>query len=416
MEPISKIKGFQDITWQEASKYSFLETTAQKVFKRYGFSEIRIPILEKTELFSRTIGDNTDIVQKEMYTFPDKKGRSLTMRPEATAGIARAYIENKIYSREKISKFYTFGPMFRYERPQKGRQRQFHQVNAELFGTASAQADAEVVNMMWTYFEQIGVDGLNLEVNSLGCPECSPIFKQKLLDILSRLDKNNFCSDCKSRIDTNPLRLFDCKNPQCQEIMQDLPMPIDFLCKDCKHHFDFLQELLCSTGISYTINKKLVRGLDYYQRTAFELTSDKIGAQSAIAGGGRYDGLIKQLGGPDTPAIGFACGLERIIFLLQEMEDFGIDFYLVLLADKAIEKGHKLAQDLRKLGFSGNVSYSISSVKSQMREANKQGAKKCILLGEEELNKNTVLVKDMSSGTQKQVSEDQITGVFENNN
>ena len=413
MEPIKKIKGFQDIIRQEAAKYQFLEEKARDVFTRYGFKEIRIPVLEKTELFSRTIGDDTDIVQKEMYTFPDKKGRSLTMRPEATAGIARAYIENNISNQEKISKFYTLGPMFRYERPQKGRQRQFHQVNAELFGTSSPQADAEIINMMWTYFLEIGIDGLNLEINSLGCPECRPVYKQKLQEALSAIDINNFCPDCQTRSKTNPLRLFDCKNPNCKEYTQKLPFPIDYLCRECESHFQTVQDLLSVTGINYTLNKMLVRGLDYYQKTAFELTSDKIGSQSAIAGGGRYDGLIKQLGGPDTPAIGFACGMERIIFLLQELEKPVIDFYLVLLDEKAVQKGHKIAQKVRENGFSGNVSYNIGSAKSQLREANKQNARKCLLLGDEELDNNSVLIKDMLSGNQEKVSEEQITSILE---
>lgn len=412
MEPIRKIKGFQDITWQEALKYNFLEERARNVFARYGFSEIRIPVLEKTDLFSRTIGEDTDIVQKEMYTFPDKKGRSLTMRPEATASVARAYIENKIYNQEKISKFYTIGPMFRYERPQKGRMRQFHQVNAELFGTVSPQADAEIINMMWTYFQEIGIKGLNLEINSLGCPECRPNYKQKLQDELSGINPDNLCPDCRKRSQTNPMRLFDCKNPECKQHLQDFPLPMDYLCPDCRKHFEKVLDLLSVTGIKYSINKMLVRGLDYYQKTTFELTSDQIGAQSAIAGGGRYDGLIRQLGGPDTPAIGFACGLERIMLLMQELDKPGIDFYLVLLHEKAMEKGHKLAQKLREQGLSGNISYQTSSAKSQLREANKQNARKCILLGEEELQNNTLQVKDMLDGTQKQIQENDIAQVF----
>mgnify|MGYP000117194080 FL=1 len=414
MQPIKKIKGFQDITWQDAIKYNFLEEKARNVFSRYGFSEMRIPVLEKTELFSRTIGDDTDIVQKEMFTFPDKKGRSLTMRPEATAGVARAYIENKIYSQERISKFYTIGPMFRYERPQKGRMRQFHQVNAELFGTESPQADAEIINMMWTYFTEIGIQGLNLEINSLGCPECRPNYKNRLQEAIAGINTDNLCPDCKNRSHTNPMRLFDCKNPECKQYLQNFPLPMDFLCRNCQNHFDKVLNLLSITGINYSINKMLVRGLDYYQKTTFELTSDKVGAQSAIAGGGRYDGLIQQLGGPETPAIGFACGLERIMLLLQEIERPILDFYLVLLDEKGTENGHRLAQRLREQGFTGNVSYHTGSAKSQLREANKQNARKCILLGEEELQNNTVQVKDMTDGNQKQVSEDQLCDILQN--
>lgn len=415
METVNKIKGFQDITDREAAKYSFLEKTAQKVFSRYGYRELRIPILEKTELFSRTIGSETDIVQKEMYTFPDRKGRSLTLRPEATAGVARAYIENKIYSREKISKFYSFGPMFRYERPQKGRQRQFHQVNAEMFGTESPQADAEILNMMWIYFREIGITGLRLELNSLGCPKCRPNYKQNLKSALDKKDLKDFCPDCQKRAVTNPVRLFDCKNPNCQAKIRDLPLPMDHLCYDCWKHFNTVQKLLEATRINYTINKTLVRGLDYYQKTTFEMTSDNIGSQSALAGGGRYDGLIRDLGGPETPAIGFACGLERILMLVPDLQTPYLDFYLILLHENAICPGHKLVQRLREQGFTGDISFNISSAKSQLREANKHNPAKCILLGTEELENNKVLIKDMTSGKQEQVTEDQIETILEQN-
>ncbi|BCS88855.1 histidine--tRNA ligase [Pseudodesulfovibrio sediminis] len=395
MAKVQKIKGFVDLFPEEASKFTFMETSAREVFSRYGFGELRTPVLEKTELFQKSIGEDTDVVGKEMFTFPDRKNRLLTMRPEATAGVVRAFIDSKTHQPGKISKFFTFGPMFRYERPQKGRQRQFYQLDAEIFGAPEAQADAELILMLMTFLNGIGLNKLTVELNSLGCHECRPTYKQALVDYYKAKDKDSFCEDCQRRMETNPLRVLDCKVPTCKELVADAPNITDHLCEECETHFMDVKTILDGAGIEYVLNPRLVRGLDYYVRTCFEVASFDIGSQTAVAGGGRYDGLVKNLGGPDCSATGFACGMERLAMLLDQLEAEQPDFYLAVVDNDAANAAMLFAQELRDKGLKGEVSFSGGSMKSRMRAANKTGAKVCLIMGGDELANKTITVKDM---------------------
>ena len=396
MAKIQKIKGFADLFPEEAAQYTRMEALARDTFARYGFGELRTPLLEKTELFAKSIGEDTDVVGKEMFTFPDRKGRSLTLRPEATAGVLRAFIESGTHQPGKVSKFFTFGPMFRYERPQKGRQRQFHQINAEVFGAPEAQADGELILMLRTFLNRLGLTKLTIELNSLGCHDCRPGYRQALIDYYQSKDRENFCEDCRRRMDTNPLRVLDCKVPSCKELVKDAPVITDHLCPDCRAHFADVRAILDGAGAAYELNPRLVRGLDYYVRTCFEVSSTDIGAQTAVAGGGRYDGLIQNLGGPDCPGSGFACGMERLALLLGAAETAGPDFYLAVVDDSAANEAMLFAQKLRDKGLTGEVSFGSGSMKSRMRAANKSGAKVCLILGGSEMADGTVTVKYMA--------------------
>jgi histidyl-tRNA synthetase len=404
MEKIQKIKGFADLLPGESQVYARLESCARHVFARYGYKEARLPILERTELFSRSIGEETDVVQKEMYTFQDRKGRSLTMRPEATAGVVRAYVENGLHVKEELSKLYCAGPMFRYERPQKGRMRQFHQINVEALGSSSPLLDAEMLFMLAHFLGELGIADLNFEINSLGCAQCRPAYLSALNDYFKGFDAGQLCEDCMRRKLTNPLRVLDCKVPGCKELTRCAPVITDYQCPGCREHFDAVTWLLDAGGLAYTLNPRLVRGLDYYSRTTFEVTSGKIGAQSAVAGGGRYDGLVKNLGGPDLPGMGFACGMERLALLLGEVPSPIPDFFLAVLGDKALNAGLLLAQELRLAGLAGECSLAAKSAKSQLRQAGKTGARFCLILGDSEVENDAVVLKDMTSGTQETVS------------
>ncbi len=408
MSKIQKIKGFSDLFSPESAVHTLMENLARDVFGAYGCREIRVPILEKTELFARSIGEETDVVQKEMYTFADRKGRSLTMRPEATAGVLRAFIESGLATQEGVTKLFACGPMFRYERPQKGRLRQFHQLDVEVLGTVAPQADAEVILMLWTYLTKLGLGNLSLELNSLGCPACRPVFHQRLRDFLAGVDQSRLCEDCTRRTETNPLRVLDCKVPTCKALVENAPRITDSLCPDCAEHFAQVRAILDSADLPYSLNDRLVRGLDYYQRTTFEVVSGEIGAQTAVAGGGRYDGLIKQLGGPDLPGIGFACGMERLALLHGEPHLPAPDFYLAVLDPTALNTALLLAQRLRERNFSGEVAFEAKSVKSQLRQANRLGVKTCLLLGRDEMDKGQIVVKDMATGTQKTIGQDDL--------
>ena len=408
MNKIQKIKGFSDIFSPRSDSYTFLEGKARDTFRRYGFEELRVPLVEKTELFARSIGTETDIVQKEMFTFPDRKGRSLSLRPEATAGVARAYIENKIYSSQDVSKLYTVGPMFRYERPQKGRQRQFQQINAEILGSTAPETDAELLLMLTAFLREAGFQKLSLELNSLGCPQCRPNFLKAVSEYLAGQDEQALCSDCRRRSRTNPLRVYDCKIDSCREQIKNGPVLSDHLCPDCQEHFQTVKRLLKLADVPYRTNPNLVRGLDYYQRTTFEVLSEDIGAQSAVAGGGRYDGLLKDLGGPDLPGIGFACGMERLLMILGEVSESGSDFFIAPLSPLAQEQGLLLACKLRAHGLCGDVAFEGKSLKSQLRQANKQQAAICLILGEAELARSTVLLKDMASGLQSEIRQEDL--------
>ena len=403
---ITRIKGFADMFPPESDTFTRLENTAREVFFRYGFVELRTPIVEFTELFQRSIGEETDVVQKEMYTFADRKGRSLTLRPEATAGVMRAYIEAGLVNREAVSRLFTTGPMFRYERPQKGRMRQFHQINCECLGSHSPYTDAELISMLLRFLGALGLRDLTLKLNSLGCAQCRPRFREALLAYLAGVDKAALCPDCARRVETNPLRVLDCKQEKCRCVTDEAPRLLDYNCPECKEHFDTVLRLLDAAGVKYEIDHRLVRGLDYYCRTTFEVVSGSIGAQAAVAGGGRYDGLVKSVGGPDVPGVGFACGMERLALMLGDEEAPRPDFYAVAMDAQSRDLSFGLVQRLRGLGLKGEMNFSDAGFKGLMRQAGKSNARFCCIMGPDEAAAGAVVVKDMDSGEQQTLSLD----------
>lgn len=404
MSNIRTVKGFTDLFAPESRLYTLMEDTARRVFSAFGYGELRIPLMEYTELFQRSIGLETDVVQKEMYTFPDRKGRSLTLRPEATAGIVRAYIEHNCHAVESVSKFFTCGPMFRYERPQKGRMRQFHQLNCECLGAHEPQTDAEVILMLVHFLRELGLDSLRLEMNTLGCRLCRPAYRETLTAYLRDIDPENFCEDCRRRLEANPLRVLDCKVPSCAGLTVGAPVIREHVCPECEAHFSVVLGILDKQGVPYSLNPRLVRGLDYYTRTTFEVVAKGIGAQASVAGGGRYDGLVRQLGGPDVPGIGFACGMERLALLLGEKTAGAArirpDFYIAVLVQEAADAALLAAQVLREAKLAGEVSFTSKSLKSQLRHASRLNAEYCLMLGDAELESGTVIIKHMDSGEQ----------------
>ena len=403
---ITAIKGFNDILPGEVEKWQHIEAVARRVFELYGFAEIRIPILEKTELFARSIGDTTDIVEKEMYSFIDKGENAVTLRPEGTAGVMRAIIEHKLYSQDPVAKLYYLGPMFRYERPQKGRYRQFHQIGAEVTGVTDPTVDAQVLTMLGHFFAELGLTEPRLQINSLGCRECRPAYRQALTDFLrARLDQ--LCDDCRRRVETNPLRALDCKSAHCQEATAGAPSVLDHLCPGCDDHFAQTRRHLERVGTAYAINPRMVRGLDYYTRTTFELVTGLLGAQSAVAAGGRYDGLIADLGGPEIPGIGFALGVERVALLLAG-EEFKRrpDLFIAALGGPAQEEAFRLMCALQRQGVAVELDYAGKSLKSQMRRADKFNARFTLIIGEAELARGTAPLKEMDAGRQEEVALD----------
>jgi histidyl-tRNA synthetase len=399
------VKGFRDILPEEIKPWQDLESTARSIFEYFGFQEIRTPVLERTELFSRSIGQETDIVSKEMYTLQDSQGRGLTLRPEATASVVRAYIQNRLYQPNPVQKLYSLGPMFRHERPQKGRFRQFYQINAELIGDKGPRSDADLIIMSMHLVFQAGLDHLSLNLNSLGCLECRPSFREKLKGYLVE-KKDLLCADCRRRAETNPLRVFDCKVDSCKQIVQDAPSILEGLCTACRDHFEELQGYLERAGISFILNPKLVRGLDYYNRTAFEIQTERLGAQNAVAGGGRYDGLVKLLGGPDQPAIGFALGADRLIALLEEkgrQENPGPELFIAALGDKAVNLCFQWGIELRKNGVSVELEYSPKGLKAQMKHADRLRAKKVLIVGQDELEKGIGILRNMETREQQEI-------------
>jgi len=402
---VQALKGFKDTLPGEVEQWQKLERTAREIFHRFGFSEIRVPILEKTELFARSIGEATDIVEKEMYTFVDRNGESITMRPEGTASVLRAYIEHGLYAAQAVQRLYTIGPMFRHERPQKGRLRQFHQLSVEAVGSAGPQIDIEVVAMARMLLEELAVPAA-VELNSLGCAECRGRFRQELVAFLDGL-AGKLCPDCERRRTTNPLRVLDCKSTGCKEYYQAAPRILDHLCAACADHFTAVQSGLTRLAIPFTINPFMVRGLDYYTRTTFELTTDLLGAQSAIGAGGRYDGLVRQLGGPDLPGIGFAMGIERLILLLGQTgapaPPAGPDLFLIALGEEAAGKGFGLAHALRRQGMKTLMDPEGRSLKSQMKQANRANAAFVLILGEEEVRAGAAPLRNMKTAAQESV-------------
>lgn len=405
------IRGFKDLLPGEIEKWQYVEAEARRVFGLFGFSELRIPILERTELFARSIGEATDIVGKEMYTFLDRDGDSLTLRPEATASMMRAHLEHGLYIKEPVAKYYFIGPMFRYERPQKGRFRQFHQIDAEIFGVHDARADAEILVMLMRYLGSLGIEKLNLQINSLGCATCRLPYKEEIKNFL-RSKRESLCEDCQRRLLTNPLRIFDCKQEACQDLLTEAPVVLDYLCPDCREHFERVKMLLRDLHLPYSLNPRMVRGLDYYTRTAFEVVAGELGAQNAVTGGGRYDGLAEELGGPPIPGIGFAIGVERLVSLLAEKEGLfkHPEVFLATLGEKAQRRGFSLAQELRDAGVWVEFDYRGKSLKSQMRKADRMGSSQVIILGEEELEKNRAILRDMATKSQEEVPLEKIVG------
>lgn len=397
---INGIKGFNDILPKETALWQFIETTARKVFACHGFSEIRVPILEKTELFCRSIGDTTDIVEKEMYSFSDKGGHSLTMRPEGTAGVIRALIEHKLYAQDSINKLYYMGPMFRHERPQKGRYRQFHQIGAEAVGATDPLIDAQLLLMISHLFSELGLYEPKLQINSLGCPNCRPAYRQALVNFLEERT-TKLCADCNRRKDTNPLRALDCKVPDCIDATQGAPAMLDHLCTECRQHFDTVQQYLYTAAVAYDLNSRMVRGLDYYTRTTFEFVTNLLGAQAAVAAGGRYDGLVSQLGGPCAPGIGFALGAERVALLLGDQQLAQTpDLFIAALGEQAKTKAFALMAALQKQGLWVETDYEGKSLKGQMRRADKLGSRFSMVLGDEEVSSNQAKLKKMSDGVE----------------
>ena len=407
---ISAIKGFRDILPEETGLWQWVESKAREIFHLHGFREIRTPILEYTELFRRSIGKETDIVSKEMYSFQDSKGRSISLRPEATASIVRAYIQNRLYNRSQILKLYTIGPMFRHERPQKGRFRQFHQLNVEILGDPGPISDMEIIVVSMKLMEIFQIKDITLYINSIGCGNCRGLFKRELIGYLKTV-KDTLCIDCKRRADSNPLRVFDCKNPDCKNAMDKAPNILHFLCPECKAHLQNLLDMLKENGVEYELNPRLVRGLDYYTRTAFEIQSSSLGAQNAIVGGGRYDGLIKTLGGPEIHAIGFAIGMERLISLISDDLKPALtlpDIFIACLGDRAKRIGTRWMMLLRDNGIRAEMSYSPKNLKAQLRMADKMGAKAAVIVGEDELEKGKVIFRDMKEGNQQEIYMDNL--------
>lgn len=405
------VKGVQDVFPPDVFLWQRLEAVAGEVFGAYGFRELRAPIMEYTQVFTRSIGETSDIVEKEMYTFNDKGGRSISLRPEGTAPIVRCYVQNHLHTLPSPQKYYYMGPMFRYERPQRGRLRQFHQIGVEAFGEPGPAIDAEVVSMLWSYLERLGVKGLELELNSLGCPECRPHYTKALTEFFTSRS-GDLCEDCHRRLGANPLRILDCKTPKCGELKPLAPSIDQFHCPECKAHFKALQELLDKLDVPFKINPHLVRGLDYYTRTAFEVTSGELGAQNAVAAGGRYDGLVRQFGGPQTPAIGFALGMERMVELLRadSPEPQGPAAYLASIGARAATETVIIARDLRKKGIWAEVGTAGSSLKSQMRRADKLGACMVFFIGDDELESGRAGWKNLRDGTEGEVSLGGIAG------
>lgn len=399
---IQLIRGFKDILPGEVELWQHIEKTAVELFEAYGFSEIRLPILEQSELFARSIGEDTDIVEKEMYTFPDRKGDLVTLRPEATASIVRSYIQHKLYAQDPIQKFYTIGPMFRRERPQKGRYRQFYQINAEVLGVDSPLVDAQLIFILVTFFSRLAVKDVEVHLNSLGCPVCRPDFKQALSGFVSGLTQN-LCADCQRRSTRNPLRVLDCKVPSCREALAGAPSLPAYLCANCKDHFQTVKDTLKHLGVSFVVNSRLVRGLDYYTRTTFEVQTRSQGAQNAVAGGGRYDGLVRLLGGPDTPAIGFAVGFDRLVEVSGLQASAYVkkpDLFVAALGKESLPKALEWSCALGLSDIAVEMDCSGKGLKGLMKRADRLGAAYVLIVGEDELDRGEAILRNMATKEQ----------------
>ncbi len=405
---IQRPRGTADILPDEARRWHFVEEIIRQVAALYNYREIRTPIFESTDLFIKSEGEFTDIVSKQMYTFQDRAGRSLTLRPEMTPNVIRAYLENSLDQREKFVKLYYMGPIFRYEKPQAGRYRQHHQFGIEALGSAAPALDAEVVEMIMGLYQRLGLAGLRAVVNSVGCKKCRPAYNASLRSYLgTRLE--GLCADCRRRAETNPLRVFDCKETACSTVISQAPKVCDNLCDECREHFSAFRGLLDEAGIEYQVKPELVRGLDYYTRTAFEIVSTDLGAQNAVGGGGRYDDLIEALGGPPTPAIGFGTGLERILMVMAERgiaipDDRALSVCLIAWEKEGMEAARRLLRSLRKVGVSAEMDYNMSSLRSQLRRADRLGVPAVLFLGEDELSRGMAKLKNMKTGEEREIA------------
>lgn len=416
MTLLQKVKGFRDIFGEDIKYWHWAESIIQSIFKSYGFKEFRLPVLEKTSVYKRGIGETTDIVEKEMFTFTDSD-ELVSLRPEGTASLMRAYIENNLHNPPGVKKYYYLGNMFRRERPQKGRFRQFSQIGVEVLESEAPLLDAEIISLLYNTALELGLsDYVNMEINSIGCPVCRPKYKEDLIKYFAG-HKEDLCDDCKRRLETNPLRILDCKVEKCKSIAKDAPVILSYLCDDCNTHFESVKEYLTMMEVPFKVNPKMVRGLDYYVKTAFELVTDRLGAASAVGAGGRYDGLVKSLGGNDTAGIGFAIGLDRIVELLKEvrpMEEKGADVFILAFDKDGLSHCLKLAKELRALGFVVEYDYSLASMKSQFKKADKSSASYAVVLGSNELAENKAAVKDLVSGNQELIELNNIVSYIKN--
>ena len=410
------IKGTKDVLPKDVHKNQYIEATALDIASKFGYKEIRTPVFEHTELFQRGVGDTTDVVQKEMYTFDDKGGRSITLRPEGTAGAVRSYLENGLCNEALPQKVCYLISCYRYEKPQAGRLREFHQFGVECFGSASPLADAEIIALAKSLFDTLGVKDLSLEINSIGCPTCRAEYHKALKEYFSSR-KDELCDTCKSRLDRNPMRILDCKSPICHEIAEGAPVVIDYLCDECKEHFENVQKYLKAQNIEYTINPQIVRGLDYYTKTVFEFVSNSIGAQGTVCGGGRYVGRVEELGGQHTPSLGFAMGIERLMLLMEAQgcefpEAEKPDLFIVALGEKATLKAVEIAKDMREEGFSSLLDLNQRSVRAQMKYADKLGAKFNVVIGDNEVEAKTAKLKNMQTGEETEINIDTFVSGF----
>ena len=406
------IKGTQDTLPSESYKIQFVEQSVLEIAKNYGYKEIRVPVFEHTELFQRGVGDTTDVVQKEMYTCEDKGGRSITLRPEGTAGVVRSYIEHGLFNEAQPQKVCYLISCYRYEKPQAGRLREFHQFGCECFGTASPAADAELISLVNDIFAFLDVKNLKIQINSIGCPECRKNYHKALQEYFES-KKDDLCATCLGRLERNPMRILDCKSPVCSDIAKDAPKVTDYLCDECDDHFKKTQQYLDAMNIPYEVNPSIVRGLDYYTKTVFEFVSTEIGAQGTVCGGGRYDGLVEEIGGNHTPALGFAMGMERLLML---MEAQGIEFpaedkcdlYIASMGENATLKASQIASDVRGNGMHAQFDIVGRSVKAQMKYANKIGAAYTVVLGDSEIEAGVAKVKNMADGSETEMNIDDI--------
>ena len=405
-------KGTKDMLPDQAYKWHYIEAAFADICRRYGFQEIRTPVFEHTELFQRGVGDTTDIVQKEMYTFQDYGKRSITLKPEGTSPVVRAFTEHKLYAGVQPNKFYYNIPCFRYEKPQSGRLREFHQFGIETFGTMDMMADAECISLGYDFLQEMGITDVELRINSVGCPECRKKHREALREFL-KPKYDELCDTCKDRFDRNPMRIIDCKSPICQELVAGAPMMIDYLCDDCRDAFEQLKANLDAMGIEYVVDPGIVRGLDYYTKTAFEFVTTKIGAQGTVCGGGRYDKLVEEVGGPSTPGVGFGLGKERLLLSMEACgveipEPSGADVFIAVMGDEAKAAGLKLMRELRKQGIAVQMDIMGRNIKNQFKYANRINARKTVVIGQDELEKNSFAIKDMATSQQVNVPMESI--------